>query len=70
MGGKCTEARNRASMKYQRARAQIKITVSKEQRSIFQAHAERRGMSLTALIVSLLEKDIAGADRQETAGQP
>lgn len=59
MGSKYTEAQKRAALNYQKDRAQIKITVSKEQRDLFQAHAERKGVTLTALIVGLLNNDMA-----------
>lgn len=64
MGEKYTEAQKRASLNYQKERAQVKITVSKEQRDRFQKHAERKGTTLTALIVDLLDKDI------KKTGQP
>lgn len=58
MGNKYTEAQKRASLNYQKDKAQIKITVSKEQRDQFQKHAERKNTTLTALIVELLYKDM------------
>lgn len=60
MGNKYTEAQKRASLNYQKDKAQIKITVSKEQRDNFQRHAERKKTTLTALIVDLLNKDMEG----------
>ena len=59
MGREYTEAQKKASLAYQQNKAQIKITVSKEQRDQYQKHAESKGISLTALIVELLEKDMA-----------
>lgn len=58
MAEKYTEAQYRASMKYQQDRAQIKITVDKEQREKYQAYAKEKGISLTELIVNLLENEI------------
>lgn len=58
MGKDYTEAQKRASLKYQANKAQIKITVSKEQRDKFQKHAESKGLPLTQLILDLLDKDI------------
>lgn len=55
MGDKYTEAQKKASLKYQADKAQIKITVSKEQRELYQKLAADRGLSLTELIVKLLE---------------
>ena len=58
MANKYTEAQKRASLNYQKGRAQIKITVSKEQRDQYQQHAELRGVTLTRLITDLLDRDI------------
>jgi len=58
MGREYTEAQKRALLNYQKDRAQIKITVSKEQRELFQAHAKHKNTSLTALIPDLLYQDI------------
>lgn len=55
MGEKYTEAQKRASLKYQANKAQIKITVSPDQRERYQKLASSRGKSLTELIVELLE---------------
>lgn len=55
MAEKYTEAQKRASLKYQADKAQIKITVSKAQREKYQKLAADRGVTLTELIVSLLE---------------
>lgn len=62
MANKYTEAQKRASLNYQKGKAQIKITVSKEQRELYQQHAERKGITLTALITNLLNKEIEGAE--------
>lgn len=58
MGKEYTEAQKRASLKYQQNNAQIKITVTKEQRDKYQAHAEKNQVSLTNLIVNLLENEL------------
>lgn len=55
MAEKYTEAQKRASLKYQQDKAQIKITVTPEQRDKYQKLASDRGVSLTKLIVDLLE---------------
>ena len=62
MGKKYTEAQKKASLNYQKDKAQLKITVSREQRDKFQRHAERNGTTLTALIIDLLNKDIERLD--------
>ena len=62
MGSKYTDAQKNASLKYQRSHAQIKITVSKDQKERYQRHVSRKGMNLTGLIVDLLEKDIGDAN--------
>lgn len=58
MGEKYTEAQKRASLKYQADKAQIKITVTPDQRDRYQKLASDRGVSLTQLIVELLEDSI------------
>ena len=55
MAEKYTKAQKRASLKYQADKAQIKITVTQEQRDRYQKLAAERGVSLTKLIVGLLE---------------
>ena len=55
MAEKYTEAQKRASLKYQSGKAQIKITVSTEQRDKYQKLAADRGITLTKLIIDLLE---------------
>lgn len=62
MANKYTEAQKRASLNYQKGKAQIKITVSKEQRERYQQHAEHKGITLTALITNLLNKEIEDAE--------
>lgn len=58
MGAKYTEAQKRASMNFQKKNSQIKITVSKEQCERYRNHAKNRGIDMTKLIISLIEKDI------------
>lgn len=55
MAEKYTEAQKRASLKYQADKAQIKITVTPDQRDRYQKLAAERGVTLTKLIVDLLE---------------
>ena len=55
---KYTEAQARAIKKYQAGKCKITLTVEPEQRERWQKHAEKQGLSLTALITSLLEKDM------------
>ncbi len=55
MGKEYTEAQKKASLKYQADKAQIKITVSPDQREKYKALASSRGLNLTQLIVKLLE---------------
>lgn len=52
------EAQKRALSKYLSNKAQLKITILPEQRERYQQHAKSKGISLTKLIVNLLEKDI------------
>ena len=58
MANKYTEAQKRASLKYQADKAQIKITVTPDQRDRYQKLASDRGKSLTQLIVELLENSL------------
>lgn len=58
MGTKYTEAQKKASLKYQAKKAQIKFTVSEEQRQKYHDYAKSKNTSLTKLIVELLEKEI------------
>lgn len=58
MGEKYTAAQKRASLKYQENKAQIKITVDKEQRDKYKRHAESKNTTLTGLIIELLNKDM------------
>ena len=58
MGAKYTEAQKKASLNYQKDKAQIKFTVSLEQREKYQEYAKTKNTNLTKLIVDLLEKEI------------
>ena len=55
-----SQAQNKATQKYsQKAYDQIKVVVKKGNRERYKNHAESKGKSLNALIVDLLEEDIA-----------
>lgn len=58
MSGKYTDAQKKASLDYQRKMAQLKITVTKEERDLYQKHANKKGVTLTTLIKELLDKDM------------
>lgn len=58
MGSKYTDAQKKASLNYQKNKAQIKFTVSTEQREKYQEYAKSQNTNLTKLIVDLLEKEI------------
>lgn len=58
MAGTYNDAQKRASLKYQKAMAQVKITITKEQREQWQNHAKKKGVTLTALITELIENDM------------
>lgn len=54
-----SEAAKKATMKYMaKAYDEIKIRVKKGQKAVIQAHAQSKGLSLNAYIVSLIEKDM------------
>lgn len=55
MANKYTEAQKRASYKYQSDKVKIQILVTPEQREAYRALAESKGLSLTQLIIKLLE---------------
>lgn len=44
---------------------EVRFRVKKGDKDRYKAHAERRGKSLTALIVDLLEQDIQSAENGE-----
>lgn len=53
------EAQKKATQKYNaKAYDQLKIQVKKGKRELYKEHAKSKGMSLTELIVSLLDKDM------------
>lgn len=56
MAEKYTEAQKRASYKYQADKVKIQILVTPEQREKYKALANSKGLSLTQLIVNLLEE--------------
>lgn len=59
MGRKYTEAQKRASQKYKAAsRDKLTLDIPKGNKERYKEHAEKRGKSLTALVVELLERDI------------
>lgn len=59
MGGKYTEAQKRASQKYKAAsRDKLTLDIPKGRKERYKNHAEKRGKSLTALVIELLERDI------------
>lgn len=59
MGSKYTEAQKRASQKYKAAsRDKLTLDIPKGSKERYKEHAEKRGKSLTALVVDLLERDI------------
>lgn len=57
MANKYTEAQKKASYKYQADKVKIQILVTPEQREKYRALANSKGISLTQLIVNLLEKE-------------
>ena len=56
MANKYTEAQKRATLKYQEDKVKIQILVTPDQRERYKALANSRGLSLTQLIVTLLEE--------------
>lgn len=58
MGRKYTEAQKKASLTYQRNKAQIKITTEIEQRDEIKKYAESKGMSVTELFLGLIKEDM------------
>lgn len=55
MANKYTEAQKKAILKYQENKVKIQILVTPEQREKYRAMASSRGLSLTQLIINLLE---------------
>lgn len=58
MGEKYTEAQKKAILKYQENKVKIQILVTPEQREKYKKIAESKGLSLTQLIIDLLESGI------------
>ena len=58
MGAKYTEAQKNASLNYQQSKAQVKITIEKEERENWQEYAKSKGKTLTELIRELVEKEM------------
>lgn len=58
-----SEAQKKATAKYMKNKLDdIKVRVPKGNREVYKAHAERKGKSLNALIIELLEKDMQEED--------
>ena len=58
-----SEAQKKATAKYMKNKLDdIKVRVPKGKREVYKAHAERKGKSLNALIIELLEKDMQEKD--------
>lgn len=53
-----SDAQKKATSKYFGKLDEIKIRVQKGQKAVIQAHAQSKGLSLNAYIVSLIEKDM------------
>lgn len=59
MGSKYSEAQNKATQKYiKNTYDTITVRVPKGKREIYNAHAENKNISLTKLIIELLDKDM------------
>ena len=56
MAEKYTEAQKKAAYKYMEDKVKIQILVAPEQREVYKAKAKAKGLSLTQLIVKLLEE--------------
>lgn len=58
-----SEAQKKATAKYMKNKLDdIKVRVPKGKREVYKSHAERKGKSLNALIIELLEKDMQEED--------
>ena len=56
-----SEAQKRATLKYKaKTYEQVSLQLKKGKKEIYRAQAEKRGMSLNAYIISLIEKDMEG----------
>ena len=60
MGRKYTDAQKKATLKYQEDKIKIQILITPDQREIYRQLAKSKGMNLTKLIISLLEKERQG----------
>ena len=58
-----SEAQKKATAKYMKNKLDdIKVRVPKGKREVYKAHAERKGKSLNALMIELLEEDMQEED--------
>lgn len=57
-----SKAQLKANAKYREKLDDIKVRVPKGKREVYKSHAERKGKSLNALIIELLEKDMQEED--------
>ena len=57
MANKYTEAQKKATLKYQADKVKIQILVNPDRREKYRALASSKGLSLTQLIINLLEKE-------------
>ncbi len=57
-----TEAQKRATANYQKKLSSISIRIKPEQAEQIKKHAERKGLSLRAYILGLIEKDMQEAE--------
>lgn len=56
-----SEAQKRATIKYKaKTYDRVELQIKKGMKDIYKAQAEKRGLSLNAYIVSLIEKDMEG----------
>lgn len=61
MGNKYTDAQKKASMKYLAQKTDdISLRVPKGYKDKYKAYAKSKGISLTKLIMELIEKDMQG----------
>lgn len=66
MANKYTEAQKRATLKYQEDKVKIQILVTPDQRDRYKALAKSKGLSLSKLIIELLDKDIEAHEKIKT----
>lgn len=53
-----SDAQKKATSKYFGKLDEFKVRVPKGQKAVIQAHAQSKGLSLNAYIISLIEKDM------------